>query len=243
MNDVPVPRDAVRRKRRWWPGWIWSVPIAALGIVAWLAVRELSSHGPSVTVTFETAGGVRADDTKVMYKDMVVGRVSAVTLRSDLKHVDVTLDLSPNLGGHLGPGTRFWIAGQNLSLSNLSALKTLISGPYIGIDPQAGAGVDRFTGLAEPPVLKEEPEGTSFVLHADRLRSVNRGSPIYYRDIQVGELQGYKLVDNDQGIEITAFVQAPYDRLVHGGTRFWDASAVRLSTESLKIFQRRVDIP
>ena len=232
MNDEPAApvRDAVRRPRRWWPGWIWSVPIVALAIVAWLVLRDMSGEGPSVVVTFETAGGVKAYNTDVMYQDMVVGRVTAVALRPDLRHVDVTLALHRDLEGHLGPDTRFWIVGQNLSLSNLSALKTLISGPYIAIDPRPGAKTPRFTGLKEPPVLKEDTEGTSFALHADRLNSLNRGSPIYYRDIKVGELQGYKLVDQDRGVEITAFVQAPYDRLVHAGTRFWDKSAVRLST-------------
>lgn len=239
MNDAsgtPV-HDAVRRPRRWWPGWIWSVPLVALAIVAWLALRGLSSDGPSVTVTFETAGGVRSNDTKVMYKDMEVGRVVSVTLRPDLKQVDVALSLSPRLKGHLGPGTRFWIVGQNLSLSNLSAIKTLVSGPYIGIDPQLGANARRFTGLAEPlpsltepPTLQAQADGTSFALHAERLNAARRGSPIYYRGLQVGELRGTKLVDHDHGVEITAFVQAPYDHLIHDGTRFWDASAVRLST-------------
>ena len=237
MNDVPPnheptapPRGAVQRLRRWWPGWIWAVPVVAIIIVAWLILQDIAGQGPSVTVTFDTAGGVSAHNTKVMYEDMVVGEVTAVALQPDLRHVDVTLALHSDLDKHLGPGTRFWIAGQNLSLSNLSALRTLISGPYIGIDPKPGATVHRFTGLVEPPVLKAEADGTSFDLHAERLNSLSRGSPIYYRDIKVGEVQGYKLVDHDRGVEVTAFVRAPYDRLVHAGTLFWDASAVRLST-------------
>ncbi|MBV9750089.1 MAG: MCE family protein [Acetobacteraceae bacterium] len=232
MSDEPAApvREAVQRPRKWWPGWIWSVPVFALVIVAWLILRAVNNQGPSVVVTFETAGGVTAGNSEVKYEDMVVGRVTSVSLRPDLRHADVTLSLHADLKGHLGPGTQFWIIGEHPSLSNLSAITTLISGPYIGIDPKPGAETHHFTGLSEPPVRKEASKGTSFVLHAERLNSLSRGSSIYYRDIKVGELQGYKLLAGNRGVEITAFLQAPYDHLVHAGTRFWDASAVRFST-------------
>ena len=241
MNDEPAApardgpgaptRDAVRRSRRWWPGWIWSVPVIALAIVGWLILRELNSQGPSVTVTFASAGGLTAGNSEVKYEEMIVGRVTSVALQPDLRHADVTLSLHADLKGHLGPGTQFWIVGEHPSFSNLSSITTLISGPYIGIDPKSGTDTHHFTGLAEPPVRKEASSGTSFTLHSARLNSLSRGSSITYRDIKVGELQGYKLLDRDRGVEITAFVQAPYDHLVHPGTRFWDASAVRFSTE------------
>src|SRR6185312_14451020 len=96
-------KKAVPRKSRW-PGWIWAVPIAALGIVIWLGVQALMSKGPEVTVTFESAGGVKASETKVKYHDMEVGEVESVSLRPDLKHVDVQLSLNPEMDGQLGPG-------------------------------------------------------------------------------------------------------------------------------------------
>ena len=91
------PKQAVPRKSRW-PGWIWAVPIAALGIVIWLGVQALMSKGPEVTVTFESAGGVKASETKVKYHDMEVGEVESVSLRPDLKHVDVQAEPQPRNG-------------------------------------------------------------------------------------------------------------------------------------------------
>ncbi len=229
MSDRQPPE--AKYKNSWWPGWIWAVPIAALAIVAWLGFRYFAEQGPSVTVTFETAGGVKASDTKVKYKDMVVGEVEEVQLKPDLQHVDVTLRLNSNMSGHLGPDTRFWIEGENLSLTNLSAIKTLVSGPYIGVDPRPGKHTDHFQGLPQPPVLKAEPPGTRFTLHADRLRSVSRGSPIYYLDLKVGEVQGFRLAKDSRGFDVYAFIPAPFDKLVHTGSRFWNASAVRLTTQ------------
>ena len=40
-------------RRSWWPGWIWAVPIAAVGIVLWLLLRSISSRGIDVTVTYD----------------------------------------------------------------------------------------------------------------------------------------------------------------------------------------------
>ena len=230
MNDEQQPPEA-KYKKSWWPGWIWAVPIAALAIVAWLGFRYFANQGPSVTVTFETAGGVKPSDTKVKYKDMVVGEVETVMLKPDLSHVDVTLRLNSDMSGHLGPDTRFWIEGENVSLANLASIKTLVSGPFIGIDPRPGKQTDHFQGLHQPPVLKAEPPGTRFTLHADRLRSVSRGSPIYYLDLQVGEVQGYQLAKDKRSFDVYTFIESPFDKLVHTGSRFWNASAVQLSTQ------------
>lgn len=232
MNENEKQQDKKQAKthRSRWPGWIWAVPIAAAAIVIWLGIRSFVNQGPEVTVTFQTAGGVKASDTKVKYKDMEVGEVESVTLQKDLKHVDVKLSLNSDMDGQLGPGTRYWIAGGQFSLSNLSAIKSVIAGPYIGIDPRAGKTVHHMAGLDEPPVLKDETPGTSLTLYSDRLGNVDRGTPIFYRDLKVGEVQGYKLEPNDRRFAIEVFVQAPHDKLLHQGTRFWDASAVHLST-------------
>lgn len=229
MTDRDPPE--ARQRHSWWPGWIWAVPIAVLGIVVWLGIRHFEERGPKVVVTFDTAGGVTPSDTKIKYKDMVVGEVEAVQLKPDMRHVDVTLRLNSEMSGHLGTGTRFWIEGQSLSLTNLSAIKTLVSGPFIGVDPHPGDTVDHVQGLTQPPVLKAEPAGTRYTLHSGRLGSISRGSPIYYLDQRVGEVQGYHMTKAADGFDVYGFIEAPYDKLVHSDSRFWNASSVQLSTK------------
>lgn len=215
-------------KQGFWIAWIWAVPIAALGIVVWLGVRSLTRNGPSVVVTFADAGGLKAGNTKVTYKDMDVGSVEAIKLQKDLKAADVTVSLDADMEGHVGPGTRFWISGQTIQFSNPSSIKSLITGPTIEMDPHDGPTQHHIRGLNEAPVLKQEPAGTQFVLHATKLGSISRGAPIYYHDLKVGEVQGYKF-EPPEGFTIYAFVTAPYEELVHAGSRFWDASAAQFS--------------
>src|SRR6185369_1141944 len=69
-----------------------------------------------------------------------------------------------------------------------------------------------------------------FILTADRIGSVGAGSPIFFRDVQVGEVMGFDSTDLEAGVTIHAFVRTPYDRYVHDGTRFWNASGISIDT-------------
>jgi paraquat-inducible protein B len=222
-----VPEATERRSR--WGGWIWALPIAALAIVGYLGIKEFTQQGPSVTVIFATAGGVKANDTKVQYEGLQVGEVESVKLQKDMRHVEVSLSLHSDMDGHLGPGTRFWIDGQKPSISDLSSLKSVVTGPFIGVDPHEGPKQDHYEGLTEPPVIKEKVAGTNYTLHAATIGAVSRGSSIYYHDLEVGTVQNTELQPGGDQFKILVFVRAPFDKLVHEGTRFWNASAIQVS--------------
>jgi len=227
MSDQP-PAATERTTR--WPGWIWSVPIAAAAIVGYLAVQQLAERGPEVTVTFPTGGGLQAGNTKVKLEGITVGSVESVRFRPDMHHVDAVLRLRGDMADHLGKGTTFWLEGQKPSLGNLASLKAMIAGPWIGVQPEPGHKLKHYAGLASRPATAGDVRGTEFVLRGDRLGTVAADSPVFYRDLQVGEVRQTKLESDNTHFRITVFINAPFDRLVHDGTRFWNASAVQVST-------------
>lgn len=235
-NDSEGKDDGQARqatfKRSRWPGLIWAVPIAALGIVLWLGLQAFLSGGPTVHVVFPLAGGLKVGNTKVEYKGLEVGTVSAVKVAKSLDHMTVELTFKSEMAKHLGKGTRFWIAGNSVSFTDLSSLKSLISGPYIGMDPHDGKIKHHFTGLGQPPVLKTEPDGETLTLTTDKLGNISRGSPVYYRDFKVGEVRGFQMKPDGQQFDIYAFIEKPYEGLIKTSTRFWDAGAVHISTGS-----------
>lgn len=230
-GEPPPPHEhaqAVEKQSRW-PGWIWSVPLAAIAIVAYLGFQQITSSGPSVHVTFPIVGGIQANQTKVEYEGMVVGTVEKIAISKDLKHLDVTLDMNPDMSGHLGPGTRFWVAGQP-SITNLASIRSVITGPHIGVEPHPGGAQDHYTGLVEKPVNAYDTKGTHYVLRAAKLGSITHGSTVSYRDLQIGHVEDTKLESDHKHFRVDIFVRAPYDSMIHDGTRFWDAGAVQLST-------------
>jgi paraquat-inducible protein B len=83
----------------------------------------------------------------------------------------------------------------------------------------------QFSGREDPPILQANVPGHTFLLQSTRLGSISLGSPVFFRDLTVGQVLGWDIADM---ANIRAFVRAPYDRYVSEGTRFWNASGVSL---------------
>ena len=94
-----------------------------------------------------------------------------------------------------------------------------------------------FVGREEPPVLEASVPGHMFLLKGNRLGSISLGSPIFFRDLDVGTVLGWDIGDMAQSVTIHAFVRAPYDSYVHDDTRFWNASGL-----SVKLSGTGVDV-
>jgi paraquat-inducible protein B len=65
-------------------------------------------------------------------------------------------------------------------------------------------------------------------LRAKKLGSLSRGSSIKYHGVAVGQVAHYKLAEDAVNVDIEIFIRAPYDKLIHKGTRFWNISGLRL---------------
>ncbi|MGH8289740.1 MAG: MlaD family protein [Steroidobacteraceae bacterium] len=144
-------RTAAITHPTWWPGWIWAVPIAAVSIVVWLLVRSISAHGIDVTVVYSNAAGMQAGSTRVMYHGLQVGKVTSVALARDDSQIVVHLAIDRRLDDKLRSGTRFFLEGAHPSLSDLSSLVTLISGPIIIMVPGGGRPTRVFKGIEGRP--------------------------------------------------------------------------------------------
>jgi paraquat-inducible protein B len=88
-----------------------------------------------------------------------------------------------------------------------------------------------FVGLEAPPVFASGVPGREFVLKSDSMGSLDVGSPVYYRRLQVGQVTSYELDADGSGVTMHVFVNAPYDRYVKSDTRFWQASGVDVSLD------------
>jgi paraquat-inducible protein B len=239
--DPPLPEAEVVTRDRL--SLVWLLPVLALVVGGWLAFKTWSEQGPTITIGFKTASGLQAGKTKVKFKDVEIGEVTRIDVTDDLEGVRVTAQLTNGAERYLTEKTRFWVARPRVTASRVSGLETLLSGAYIAIDPvMAGRSTRHFKGLAEPPVITTDEPGTRFRLRAPTLGSLNLGSPVYYRHIQVGQVINYQLDDDGAAVTIDVFVTKPHDRLVYTTTRFWNASGidvdlsaegVRLNTESL----------
>src|SRR5437764_7028109 len=110
--------------------------------------------------------------------------------------------------------TIFWVVKPQLFAGRISGLETLLSGSYIGMMPstEKGKAKRHFVGQADPPILEISAPGTAFRLETKRIGSISLGSPIFYRDIEVGTVLGWDLADMARHVTIHAFIRAPFDK-------------------------------
>ncbi|MDQ0010093.1 paraquat-inducible protein B [Luteibacter jiangsuensis] len=233
VGNTPPPEDlpqpVVRRSKLGF-SLIWLVPIVAALVGISLLVNHYTSAGPRITVTFLTAEGIEAGKTQVKYKNVVIGKVTTMRLSRDRTHITVMLDLDKDAKAFATKGTRYWVVRPRIGASGVSGIDTLLSGAFIGAD--AGDSDEEqsdFTGLEIPPAVTHGAPGRRFVLHSSDLGSLDIGSPVYYRRIQVGRIVSYELDKDGKGVSLQLFIDGPNDRFVGKDTRFWNASGVDVS--------------
>ncbi|MRW91520.1 MCE family protein [Duganella sp. FT80W] len=236
-GTAPLPEPQVEKPSRL-PSLVWLIPLLAAIIGLTLVVKSVLDQGPTVTVSFRSADGLEPGKTKVKYKDVDIGLVRSISLAHDLSKVLVMIDMSKEAKRFTAADTRFWVVKPRIGASGVTGLNTLLSGSYIGVD--AGKSEDtshEFTGLEKPPQVTRDEKGTTYTLHGDSLGSIDVGSPIFYRRIQVGQVTGFDLEDKGRGVKMTVFVGAPYDQYVGKSTRWWHASGVdvRLDSSGFKV--------
>jgi paraquat-inducible protein B len=233
-----IPSAVAQPKRRSSPQLVWLIPLVAVLIGGWLAVKTILEKGPTITIMFKTAEGLEAGKTKVKYKNVDVGEVKAIKLSEDRQGIVVTVELVKESEPYLVDDTRFWVVGPRIAGGQVSGLGTLFSGSYIGVDlGKSGNKLRDFVGLDTPPIVTGDVPGRQFVLHADTLGSLQIGSPVYFRQEAVGSVTAHEVNKDGQGVTVRIFINAPYEQYVNADTRFWNASGidVTLDTTGVKV--------
>jgi paraquat-inducible protein B len=212
---------------------VWLVPAVALAIGAWLAVSHWLERGTVILISFRTAEGLQAGKTKIKYKDIDVGHITEIHLAPDLSGVVATAELVKGAESRVVDDTRFWVVRPRISGSTVSGLQTLLSGSYVAMD--VGKSTQRarvFIGLEQPPAFTTDSPGRQVTLRAEDIGSLDVGSPVYYRRLQVGQVAAYELEKDGKAVKVTVFINAPYDRFVSANSRFWHASGIDMALDA-----------
>ena len=227
LEENNVPFAELKSQRRFSITWL--VPLVAIAIAGWLIYQTVSSSGPVITISFVNAEGLVREKTKIKYREVDIGTVRDISIADDLNGVIVTAELRKSAEKYLTDQTKFWIAKAHVSAKEVRDLGTLLSGAYIGIDPAVVGNQQRqFVGLERPPAITSSRPGRFFVLSSDSLGSLSIGSPILYRQIEVGQVTDYRLKQDRSGVLIDIFVEDPFHELVRENSHFWNASGIQV---------------
>lgn len=191
---------------------------------------QAHQSGQKISLRFESAEGLQVG-TKVKYKGLVVGQVTGLSLNPADGLISAETLLNENEEWLAREGSRFWLIRPKLGLTNTSNLETLVTGQYVEVVPTFSKGAQAqhtFKAEAVPLDDKPLPNGLRLELVSDQLGSIRRGNPVYYREIPVGKVTGYRLADPANQVLIFINIEDRYINLVTEKSRFWNASGIEV---------------
>jgi Paraquat-inducible protein B len=231
VTKIRIPPAKILDGRRYSP--VWLVPIAAVLFGVWIIFTQFAERGTEITIQFATAEGIEAGKTKVLTRNVQVGTVVDIKLNDDLESVSVVALIDEDAGDLLTRDASLWVVKPRFDAGGVSGLGTVLSGAYIELRP--GTDQDRsdeFQGLENAPVSASNKPGVRISLHSVDQPILQVGQPVRFRGMIVGKIETMNFDPKTRNVVYSAHIDAPYDRLIAGHTRFWRVDAVDFNTST-----------
>jgi paraquat-inducible protein B len=200
--------------------------------------------GPVISIRFNDGNEIQANQTTLRYRGVHVGDVLSVQLAKDAQHVEVRARLNRSAESLARDGSVFWIVRPEVGAGGLHGLETIVSGPYIQVQPGEGREQKKFIGAEEPPILESSEGGLEIILTTPTLGSLTVGAPVYYRGMEVGSVRYFVLGKDSTAVNVHVLIETDFAPLVRTDSQFWNAGGIgvhfglfsgfNMSAESLK---------
>ncbi|GAB6262355.1 PqiB family protein [Photobacterium sp. R1] len=189
------------------------------------SLKDAKEFGTQISLTASHAKGISAG-TNIQFQGVVVGKV--LTLTPDFKTGLVTIDarLFPQFADSLTrTETHFWLVAPKIDLTGVKNLDSILRS-YIEVEPGEGNYRQTFT-LSEQ--ASETFNGLTVILESVARASVRPGTPLLFRDIQVGQVSNVALGELADRVLIEAQIEPDFRHLVRADTVFWNTSGLDVS--------------
>jgi paraquat-inducible protein B len=225
------PKAKIRRQSQF--TFVWIVPLFAAIVAGWLIYEAVRQIGPPISIQFNDGNEIKANQTVLRYRGVQVGNVRSIRLTEDAKHVEVQARLDRSAKNLARDGSLFWIVRPQVGAGGLHGLETIVSGPYIQVQPGTGKTQKNFIGVEKPPIMNTPGDGLEIIVTAPQLGALNVGSPVYYRGLEVGAVRYFELGEDSTMVNIHILIETNFAPLVRTDSKFWNAGGIDVD---LKLF-------
>lgn len=206
---------------------IWIVPFIALIIAGWLAYQYFAELGPEIRIIFPKNEGLIAGQSQVKFRNVPVGKVTKILIKEDTQGVIVVVRMIKDAEPYMTERAKFWIVKPEVGISGVSGLDTLISGTYIDVFSEKGGTYKKeHIGLTQP--YRNIRGGEYFHLTSSEGDNVVVGTPIYYKNLKIGQVEYFNLGLNNKSVDIIVFIDKKYVPFVHDDSKFWMKNMVNV---------------
>ncbi len=193
----------------------------------WLLYENFKTarkYGQVITLTFDGENTL-AKGTAIKYNGVQVGEVTLIIPDFKREHVEVSARILPEFADKIAKAdSYFWIAKAEVGLSGVKNIQNLLS-QSINVAPGKGKPASQFTLNAEAPLS----DSVTFTLQSESRGSVNKGTPVLYREMEVGRVTSVELGQFADRVVTTISIKPEYAYLVRQNSVFWNTSGLDVS--------------
>lgn len=170
--------------------------------------------------SLSSGAAVVCDGTKVGYVDKVAG--SGKGRKADIY-------IYTAYRSFLSHGAVFWVDDLDVSMDGIKNAKAAVMGASLAM--RAGSGSPESVFVLSDAPMREYSGGDSLriTLISPSRNSLEKGSPVYYRQVQTGAVEWIRLSDKADSVEIGIVIDGKYADLVRTSTVFRRVSGVEAS--------------
>ncbi|TQI80308.1 paraquat-inducible protein B [Serratia fonticola] len=162
------------------------------------------------------------------YLGIDIGQVESLKLAPERNEVLAKAVLYPEYVQTFARlGTRFAIVSPEISAAGVNNLDTILQ-PYINVEPGHGRTL-RIFELQEASITDSRYlDGLSVILDAAETGSLQIGTPVLFRGIEVGTVTGFYLGAMSDRVHVSLRISKKFQHLVRNNSVFWLASGYNL---------------
>ena len=193
----------------------------------WLLYKDFKTarkFGQVITLTLEGENTL-SKGTSINYNGVKVGEVTLVVPNFDRKSVEVKARILPEYTDTIAvEGSYFWLPKAEVGLRGVKNIQNLLA-QSISVQPGKGKTKNQFALHTNKKAIR----GVTFTLQSESRGSISAGTPVLYREIEVGEVTKVELGEFADRVVSTVVIDPNYAYLVRRNSVFWNTSGVDVS--------------
>ncbi|MEX9909599.1 PqiB family protein [Providencia huaxiensis] len=185
--------------------------------------------GSIITLTTFDASKL-SEGMPIRYLGINIGQIESLKLSSDKREVQAKAILYPEyVSTFTKLGSRFAVVTPELSPAGLNNLDSILQ-PYISAEPERNNKTRyQFELQAANITDSRYLDGLTIYLDASDVGSVQVGTPILFRGLEVGVVTGLYLGELSDRVYIATRIGKEYQYLIRSNTEFWQSSGFNFS--------------
>ncbi|WP_192456658.1 PqiB family protein [Musicola keenii] len=164
----------------------------------------------------------------IRYLGIDIGQIESLKLAPQRDEVQIQAVLYPEYVHNFArAGTRFSVVTPEISAAGVNHLETLIQ-PYINVEPGGGATTRSFELQKATISDSRYQEGVNISVDTAEAGSLQIGTPVLFRGIEVGTVTGLSLGPLSDRVSVALRISKRHAHLVRDNSVFWLASGYNL---------------